>query len=400
VTIPKKILLLDAYSTRTLACVRSFGAHGIQFVVGGHTRWDMSFYPRYCQSRFLYTPPYRSISQFLADIAAAIERSGADAVFPTSEAAILAFDSGRDKIPAQLIIPSRAEIETLFQKWQAICVAESVGVRVPKTRLITPENVDSLADSAGPFPAIIKANWSDSVSGDCVVRAGSTVYVYSADQLLAEAKKKLTRSPQILVQEFINGYGVGISGVFKNGEPVVLFGHRRIRESNPCGGPSAVALSIPVSEELRQAAVQIMRKTGYSGPAMVEFKTDRRTQTPYFMEVNARLWGSILLTQAAGLDLPYLMWKSATGQNVGKEETGYREGVVGRNLLGDTRHLVSVLRGRPKNWPGEFPGRVEALRDYLSLFAPGRSKHLLFTQDDPKPAFGRLLQELLARHAH
>ena len=127
---------------------------------------------------------------------------------------------------------------------------------------------------------------------------------------------------------------------------------------------------------------------------MVEYKVDRESGLTYFMEVNGRLWGSILLPIAAGLDLPYILWRVATGREVPSDER-YREGVVGRNLLGDTKHLVTVLRGRPKGWPGHFPTRWQALREYLSLFL-AESHGLLFASDDPKPALARVLQEVLA----
>ena len=212
----------------------------------------------------------------------------------------------------------------------------------------------------------------------------------------SSSKKRLAtlaRSPEILVQEFVNGYGVGISGVFKAGEPVTLFGHRRIRESNPLGGPSAVAVSICISDRLRHATTRIMRTTGYTGAAMVEYKVDRESGVAYFMEINGRLWGSILLPIAAGLDLPYILWRVATGREVSIKEP-YRVGVVGRNLFGDTKNLFTVLRGRPKGWPGHFPTRGQALRDYLRLFW-AESCGLLYTRDDPKPALARVLQDVL-----
>src|SRR5688500_18388277 len=52
-----KPLLLDGYSTRTLACVRSWGQRGIAFAVGGESRWDMSLFSRYSRETFVYTSP-------------------------------------------------------------------------------------------------------------------------------------------------------------------------------------------------------------------------------------------------------------------------------------------------------------------------------------------------------
>lgn len=392
----KKIMLLDAYSTRTLACVRSFGARGISFVVGGQTKHDMSLYSRYCHERFVYTSPYVSIEAFLGDVARCAKQFKVDWIFPTSEAGILACQLRRHGLGAELLAPSTQQIDILFKKWETIKLAESVGMPVPKTHRIGLQEVDRVGHLDLNYPVIIKANSSSSIQGDRVMQGGDTVYVYTAEDLRAQAAKRLAHCPEILIQEFINGYGVGISGIFQNGWPVALFGHRRIHETNPLGGPSAVAVSIPVSDEMRTATTKLMGPTGYTGAAMVEYKIDRATGTPYLMEVNCRLWGSILLPLAAGLDLPYLLWKVLNGEGVDPRETVYQEGVIGRQILSDTKHLLSVLKGRPASWPGHFPKRWETITDYVTLFFSGRVKNLLLTEDDPRPAVGLLMQHLLA----
>src|SRR5579864_7826658 len=84
-----KVLLLDGYSTRTLACVRSWGAKGIPFAVGGETRRDMSLFSRYAKETFIYTSPKRDLATFIQDVNHHCHRLGADCVFPTSEAAIM-----------------------------------------------------------------------------------------------------------------------------------------------------------------------------------------------------------------------------------------------------------------------------------------------------------------------
>ena len=389
-----KILLLDAYSTRTLACVRSFGRRGLPFAVGGHTRWDISLHSRYSRERFVYASPYVSIERFVDDVNTNCERFGADLVLPTSEAAILACDVARDRLRADLLGPSRREIELLLNKRSTLELAGSLGVRTPTTRPLDASSLSSVSDLQVRLPAVLKPSTSAWIDGDRIVQAGSTVYAYTADDLARKTGKMLARAREVLLQEFVDGYGIAISGVFANGEPTALFAHRRIRESNPLGGPSAVAVSISPTDALRDSALRLMRETRYTGPAMVEYRLGWETGTPYLMEVNARFWGSVPLSMAAGADLPYAFWCVATGAD--RTDGGYREGVVGRNLFGDTKHLVTVLRGRPAGWPGRFPRRSRAVGDYLSLFF-SRTNGLLYARDDPGPAFARVGQELFAR---
>ena len=300
----------------------------------------------------------------------------------------------KDELPVPFLGPGREQIELLFDKERTLDLAGRLGLRVPRTIAVTGETPVSTIYETMELPVILKAGSSEFFGEKKMKRGGDTVYVFSREELDRELNRKLQKAPTVLVQQFIDGYGVGVSGVFSAGRPVALFGHRRLHESTPTGGPSAVAVSIPVDGDLREHATRLMGETGYTGPAMVEFKIESRTGEPYLMEVNARLWGSILLPLAAGLDIPYLLWKVWHGEPVSEDELDYRVGVVGRYLFGDTKHLMLALRGRPSGWPGEFPERWVTLRDFMGMFFRRDVETLLLTKDDPGPFFARFLQEL------
>jgi predicted ATP-grasp superfamily ATP-dependent carboligase len=131
----------------------------------------------------------------------------------------------------------------------------------------------------------------------------------------------------------------------------------------------------------------------FSGPAMTEFKIDRRSGRAYLMEINGRFWGTILLAPAAGLDLPYLYWKMLNGVEILPDETNYRIGIKGRYLASYTKCLLLCLKGKPKSWPGEFPSRWNALKSYMQSFFDKQTKELLLDENDPKPFFARLVQD-------
>ena len=111
--------------------------------------------------------------------------------------------------------------------------------------------------------------------------------------------------------------------------------------------------------------------------------------------MNCRFWGSVLLPLAAGLDLPYILWKVWHDQEITATDRAYQSGVVGRHLVGDTKHLLLSLRGRPRNWTGAYPGRWTALRNYGAMFFDRNARTLVLTREDPKPFLGRILQDLL-----
>lgn len=388
----KKVLLLDGYSTRTLACVRSWGRNGIAFAVGGETRWDMSLFSRYAKERFVYTSPKRDVSKFIQDVNYYSAKFATDCIFPTSEAAIMACNQCRKELHSIPIIPRERDIEVIFSKAKTLELARSVGMDMPATVLITPWNVGIIDSIALRLPVVIKSESSEVMLSSRAATSKKTAYAFSREEMKAECESRLSAGQSVLLQEFIDGYGVGISGLFAEGRPVALLGHRRVRESNPCGGPSAVAETIELDAQLLQQSTALLEKIGFTGPAMVEYKVDRRDGHPYLMEINGRFWGSILLASAAGLDLPYLYWKMLNGMEIKPEEKQYQVGVRGRYLVGDTKCLLLCLKGKPKHWPGEIATRGLALKSYIGSFFDKRTTELLLGGNDPMPFLARLVQ--------
>ena len=387
-----KLLLLDAYSTRSLACVRSWGRQGIAFAVGGETRWDMSLFSRYAKETFVYTSPKRDVFRFIKDVNHYCQKFGADFIFPTSEAAILACSKYETELACNALIPQRHEIELVFSKANSLQIAQSLGIAVPKTVYISVGNCQLLDTLSPRFPVVIKSESSAALLSDRATTSRATVYVFNDSDLRRECELRLAKGQAVLLQEFIDGYGVGVSGLFADGQPVALLAHRRIRESTPTGGSSALAETIKLDPWLLTPTRALFAKIGFTGPAMAEYKIDRRTGQPYLMEINGRFWGSVLLASLAGLDLPYLYWKMLNGIEISAEEKDYQVGVRGRYLVGDTKCLLLCLKGKPDRWPGEIPNRGSAVKSYCRSFLDERTSELILTWDDPIPFLGRLVQ--------
>lgn len=84
--------------------------------------------------------------------------------------------------------------------------------------------------------------------------------------------------------------------------------HRRIRCMPPAGGSGVVKQTIPLAYQgLGDKAERLVAELRWSGPIMVEFKTDVASGIPKLMEINGRFWGSLPLAVAAGADFPYLI---------------------------------------------------------------------------------------------
>ncbi len=354
----------------------------------------MSLHSRFASEKFVYTSPKRDVDRFIEEVNNNCRKFATDFIFPTSEAAIVACSLHRKELISVPLIPSDRDIQLSFSKANTLKIAESLGIAVPKTVHIVDDTQLSEKLSLN-FPVAVKSESSEVLSSSKASSSPKTAYFSSRGELEAECRSRLANGQAVLVQEFIDGYGVGISGLFKEGQPVAVVGHRRIRESNPLGGPSALAETIELDPGLLQATSALMRAIGFSGPAMAEFKIDRHTGRAYLMEINGRFWGTVLLAPAAGLDLPYLYWKMLNGLEIEPEEKRYKMGVRGRYLVGDTKCLLLSLKGKPEHWPGEFPKRWPAISGYLKSFFDAQTKDLILTRDDPRPFVARLIQDFV-----
>jgi len=110
-------------------------------------------------------------------------------------------------------------------------------------------------------------------------------------QKLDKAKIDLSLKNDIIIQEYIQGEGIGYSVFAKNGKIITGFGHKRLAE-HPVSGGSSVYRDNYENEEILAISEKILLVTKWSGFAMFEFKLTSDNEI-YLIEVNPRIWGSI-----------------------------------------------------------------------------------------------------------
>ena len=145
----------------------------------------------------------------------------------------------------------------------------------------------------GPWP-------NTAVDAKFVVRHAASV----SDIARAAVELDLAAYP-LLVQQRVVGPGVGIFLLVWHGQTLATFAHRRIREKPPAGGVSVYREGIAADPELVRRSRALLDAFGWCGVAMVEYKIDARTSTPYLMEVNGRFWGSLQLAIDSGSTSPH-----------------------------------------------------------------------------------------------
>jgi predicted ATP-grasp superfamily ATP-dependent carboligase len=383
-----RVLVLDGNENQSVAAVRSLARSGFEVLVGAPTSWSKAGWSRYGSGTFRYTPPQQDAEAFVRDVARSAAEMRGTLVMPMTERTTLPLSERRavlEEAGATYVLPSHENLLRAMDKHAVGALAASLGVSVPRTELLCDAGSAERYADAARYPVVLKPRSSEETDAHgAIVSTGQPRYARSRGQFLDAFHELRRRARTILAQEFVEGHGAGYFALMRKGDLRAEFAHRRIRDVRPTGSGSALRKSVPVDPRVREASLAILRALEWHGVAMVEFRV-RADGTPVLLEVNGRFWNSLALPVHAGVDFPSLVARLARDGDV-PPVTMYTAGVHCHWWLGDVRHLVAVIRGRPRGYEGHFPARLPTIAHFLTP-VPG-AFHDNFAWNDPLPELG------------
>jgi predicted ATP-grasp superfamily ATP-dependent carboligase len=388
------VLVLDGNENQAVSCVRSLAKQGHNVQVGATTRWSKAGLSRYAAGTFQYLDPAVDTGGFVGSIVERLREHRGALVLPMTERTTLPLSAQRESIfnaAGRMVLPEHDSLLRAVNKRETTRIAESLGIRVPRTRVIERGSAIKSIASDFSYPAVLKpASSQESGDGKRMIATGRPEYASDAGQFESKAIGLMERSPTLLAQEFVDGVGMGYYALVDQGEPVLEFAHRRLRDVHPTGSGSSLRESTELTPRMRDAGRAVLKALQWRGVAMVEFRV-LDDGTPIFIEVNGRFWNSLELAVRSGADFPALLARIAAGQAIGPL-AAYRSGVRCRWWLGDLRHLLAVWRGAPAGFPRPFPSRWKTTLDFF-VPHPG-TYHDNFRWNDPLPEAGDWLDLL------
>ncbi|HEX5436691.1 MAG TPA: ATP-grasp domain-containing protein [Gemmatimonadaceae bacterium] len=364
------ILITDGEQRSALALVRALGRAGHTVHVCSARRRSLAGASRYCRSAHQVADALAEPARFVDDVTFLVRAHGVDVVIPVAEPAILALLPARARLEGASIPFTDADtFRRITDKALLLQAAPRMGIAIPEQRLLADAGARAaLCVEQLAFPLVLKPSRS---VGEHDGRRAKLGVQFAADaaQLQARLDAMDPAAYPLLLQQRIVGPGVGIFLLLWNGRVYATFSHRRIREKPPSGGVSVYRESIAADPDLVARSRQLLEHFGWSGVAMVEYKIDAATGTPYLMEINGRFWGSLQLAVDAGVDFPNLLLAAADGA-APPPTRPYRAGVRSRWWWGDVDHLLARLRRSDEELalPPDAPGRGQAVRDFLKLW--------------------------------
>lgn len=285
-----------------------------------------------------------------------------------------------------LLFPRQEVFERATRKNVTLDCATRVGIQIPATAY--PQSIEEVeACRRLRFPVILKMAHTQFPSGTNVVFRHKALRVDTFEGL-SQVLCQLPAGQFPMVQEYIPGSGVGMSMLMRDGNAVMAFQHLRLRESPPEGGIGVFCEAMPVDPKLFEQSERLLVEMGWDGVAMVEYRGDPETACYTLMEVNGRFWGSLPTAIYAGADFPFWLYRTSFPASI-LPPREYRAGLRARSLAGDTKWLLSVLRGRKKP-------AAQATAEYLAAFHPS-VRYFVWNWDDPKPAVSNFLSRFWKR---
>lgn len=392
-----EVLVTDGEQRSALAVVRSLGRAGYRPFVCSSSGRSLAGSSRYAAGEARVPDPLGDPSGFGEAVLELAARRDARLVLPVTDAALLALLPLRERFAgAKLPFVDLDRFRRISDKALLLRTAPEVGIAVPRQCVAADRAAAEAAARGGlAYPLVLKPARSVGESGGRRVTLGVR-HAADARELRAVLDALPDAAYPLLLQERITGPGVGVFLLLWNGEIRAAFSHRRIREKPPSGGVSVYRESIPLDPDLLERSRALLERFDWDGVAMIEYKLDQRTGTPYLMEINGRFWGSLQLAVDAGADFPALLAGLALGRDPAPV-TAYRTGIRSRWWWGDVDHLLARLRRSPESLalPPGSPGRWRALADFLTLRREDRNE--ILRRSDPRPFFHETAQWLRGR---
>ena len=338
------ILVLDANERSALAATRSLGRKGFAVFVADTLPETLAGASRFARGQAAYASPYEAPGAFFADVLRLIEEHGIQFLLPMTEATAYVILARRDELPATVTLPfpANADLDQLADKRRLVALAQELALPVPKTwGFPDAARARAVKTPFERFPLVVKPARSRILTAGGIIPTQVAI-VHSTAELDSLLQRPDLQQHPFMIQEYIEGEGQGIFALYRQGEPVCFFAHRRLREKPPQGGVSVLSESRAIEPRMRDIADKLLSAAHWNGVAMVEFKV-AADGTPYIMEVNPRFWGSLQLAIDAGVDFPYFLVQSYLEPGFQPPQS-YRLGRRLRWLLGDLDRLYLVLK--------------------------------------------------------
>ncbi len=385
------VLVLDADGRAGLSCVQSLGAAGARVHAAVRARGHLVERSRHAW-RVHAQPPAEPVEPGVAWLRELDRGFGFTLVVPATESSLrwLRRLPEADPLRRKAVLAGDLALDAALDKEQTREIARRLGLPVPASRL--------LPQGAPPPPPVGLPSVLKPVRSKVVDRGRLLTLAAAVVRTAAEREARLAAwLPLTAVQEqaWVPGRGVGVELLYDRGRCAWSFVHERLHEWPLTGGASTLRRAAAPDPVLLGHSTRLLDAFGWHGAAMVEWRR-AADGTAHLMEINPRLWGSLPLTVAAGVDVPRGLLALARGEPL-PPAPRWRVGLTARALSDDLGWLRADARADHADPLLLTEPLLRAAAGWLRPLGGGEV-YDAWRRDDPAVARGELLA-LLRRPA-
>jgi predicted ATP-grasp superfamily ATP-dependent carboligase len=344
---------------------------GVEVIVVTYDPHDILTASKYVKETIVAAHPEKGEEEFIETLVSIADRYTGSLLIPGSDPALAAISRHKGKLVKDYIVACHDwETTKLFlDKMYTYQLADEIGVPAPKT--LIPESQDHVAryGKMVQYPCIIKPRQVHIFFDHFKVKM---FWIENYDDLIRIYEKTKVVDYDVVIQEFIPGednQGANYNSYFWDGQPLIEFTAKKIRNAPPQFGSPRVVVSQDMPEII-ESGRKIIPALKFEGYSCAEFKKDVRDNTYKLMEVNGRHNLSSMLAVHCGLNFPWIQYKHLVEGDI-PEPLDWEKGVYWIDLLTDALYSVKSLHK-------ERYSLQEYLKPYFSphVFADLDSKDL------------------------
>ena len=383
----KNVVVTNASSTTALAMIRSLGRRNIPVMALESVAYSIGFMSKYCARHLLHEDPIQFPRKALATLIKIGKALNNPVLLPAGDDIIFLAMKYRPLLEKAFVLPMPKNdfLKYTVDKELTMQLALKEGISIPKTFMpSTSKQLNDIKDELR-YPVVIKPRINVGFRN----KFGTKIIKLWSSRQLAETYELVNKHfPRPLIQEYIPGgtknlYSLGT--VFDRGHrPLGIFLERKLHELidgvTSCG-------EFTENSEITRSSLRILKALQWVGPAEVEFKKDMRDDEFKLMEINPRPFMWVNLPIESGLDIPYLWYRIAIGEEC-KEIGPMRKGSKFINL---SHFFLGFLRELSSN-----RSKLKLLGSHLKALK-GHFVFDLLSSDDPLPLLSYPLLFLFSR---
>lgn len=372
----RALIVEDGYSRQALAAARALRAAGWSVGIASPIP-GFSAVSRAVTRWHRIPAPEDGLAGFGEALAAVASEADYDVMFPARDADVLGASIVRQAItPIRVPYPAHEQVVAAFDKLNLGEAAERVGIAVPDT-------ADGSLPATHGEERVVKARLHPALDRD-----GSSARMevrVAGDDAEAEDRVRELRAVgrQPLVQEHVNGELMSLTLLLDRDARVIARAQQVAERTYPRrAGVDARSRTVPIDEKLVAKAIALLTDLGWFGLAHLEFLVPEDGR-PRLIDFNGRIYGSLALAVAAGVNFPVLWAQLAMGRPIERCRDA-TPGIRYQWLAGD---LLGALTETERSPGLEVLGALRSARG---------SVHSVASVRDPRPAL-RFVRLMLGR---